>query len=189
MTTTLKDVARHAGVSSATASLVLNERKSNVRISEETRERVIQAARDLNYSPNRAARALPYKMVAFPVNQKAANIAAPDLLVMFKDSKNKEAVMKFIEFQYRDDIRKGFVQGRGIIPDTYSLMEDPELASPVWDAFQSVAPDSIPQPITPTTNRLMEEVMKMGQAVFLGQGTPQEEIDALAETMQSLSKP
>lgn len=54
---TLKDVAKAADVSVATASYVLNQQTGgNVRISDETRERVWQAAKALDYHPNLAAR-------------------------------------------------------------------------------------------------------------------------------------
>lgn len=52
-----QDVARHAGVSRTTVSFVLNE-VPGVKISEETRQRVLQAARELNYYPTAAARSL-----------------------------------------------------------------------------------------------------------------------------------
>ncbi|MCU1527943.1 MAG: LacI family transcriptional regulator [Frondihabitans sp.] len=54
---TMKDVARHAGVSQPTVSFVLNDRR-DVSVAEETRTRVLQAAKDLNFQPNRAAQAL-----------------------------------------------------------------------------------------------------------------------------------
>lgn len=56
-TTTIKDVARRAAVSSATVSLVLNE-VSESRVSEATAERVRAAAAELGYSPNLLARGL-----------------------------------------------------------------------------------------------------------------------------------
>jgi LacI family transcriptional regulator len=53
------DVARLAGVSPATVSLVLNGRTGgNVRISPETRERVLNAIRELGYVANPVARSL-----------------------------------------------------------------------------------------------------------------------------------
>lgn len=55
---TLKDVAKQAGVSLATASLALNHQD---RVKEETRERVLQVARELDYIPNARARALVTK--------------------------------------------------------------------------------------------------------------------------------
>lgn len=56
MAVTLADVARHAGVSLATASRVLNG--SARAVSDEMRSRVTAAARELNYVPNAHAQAL-----------------------------------------------------------------------------------------------------------------------------------
>lgn len=52
---TTTDVARLAGVSRSTVSFVLND-VPGMRISEETRQRVIEAARQLNYHPDATAR-------------------------------------------------------------------------------------------------------------------------------------
>lgn len=57
------DVARRAGVSLSTASLVLNDRPN---VNPETKERVLKAIRELNYHPRRHARAL--------ASQKTGNI-------------------------------------------------------------------------------------------------------------------
>ncbi|MCT1901884.1 LacI family DNA-binding transcriptional regulator [Oceanobacillus sojae] len=54
MGVTIKDVAKKAGISPTTVSLVLNN-KSNARISEKTRQLVTNAASELNYIPNSAA--------------------------------------------------------------------------------------------------------------------------------------
>ncbi len=54
---TSADVARRAGVSRTTVSFVLNN-VPGVRISEETRQRVLQAAKELEYYPNAAAQSL-----------------------------------------------------------------------------------------------------------------------------------
>ncbi len=54
---TSKDVARLAGVSRTTVSLVLND-VPHARIAPETRRRVLEAARQLGYRPNAAARSL-----------------------------------------------------------------------------------------------------------------------------------
>jgi DNA-binding LacI/PurR family transcriptional regulator len=82
MAAKLKDVARLASVSPSTVSLVLNQRASQIQISEATRQRVFQAAIDLNYSPNRAARALRMQktytigIVSFDTNDPMANAYA-----------------------------------------------------------------------------------------------------------------
>lgn len=54
---TLKDIAKEVGVSVATVSYVLNG-NTKQSISEETRDKIIQAANRLNYVPNLAARSL-----------------------------------------------------------------------------------------------------------------------------------
>ncbi len=57
MAVTMKDIARQLRVSESTVSRVLNRGGSDL-ISEATRDRVLTAARELGYTPNRSARAL-----------------------------------------------------------------------------------------------------------------------------------
>jgi LacI family transcriptional regulator len=52
---TIRDIAKQAGVSDTAVSLAF---KDNSRLSQETRERILAIARELNYFPNRTARAL-----------------------------------------------------------------------------------------------------------------------------------
>ncbi len=56
--TTLKDVAREAGVTISTVSRVLNHKTLTVPVTDSTKERVFEAARTLHYIPNRLARGL-----------------------------------------------------------------------------------------------------------------------------------
>ena len=55
--TSIRDVARESGVSLTTVSLVLN--KNDHRISDATRQRVLEAMEKLSYTPSRLARGLP----------------------------------------------------------------------------------------------------------------------------------
>ncbi len=52
LATTIKDVAKHAGVGIGTVSRVINNEKA---VGEQTRSRVLEAMRELNYSPNNMA--------------------------------------------------------------------------------------------------------------------------------------
>lgn len=56
--TTLVDVARLAGVHFSTVSNVVNNAKTSTRVSEATRRRILAAAAELRYVPNRMARGL-----------------------------------------------------------------------------------------------------------------------------------
>ena len=54
----ISDIAVRAGVSSATVSFVLNDRHAEERISEKTRDKVLEAAEELGYRSNQMARAM-----------------------------------------------------------------------------------------------------------------------------------
>lgn len=55
---TIQDIANMAGVSKATASLVLNGRGKELRVAQETRKRVLAIAREQHYQPSIHARSL-----------------------------------------------------------------------------------------------------------------------------------
>ena len=54
----MREVAERAGVSKATVSYVLNGRDGEMRISDDTRRRILDAVQSLNYHPNSLARSL-----------------------------------------------------------------------------------------------------------------------------------
>ncbi len=68
--TTIKDVARAAGVSVATVSRVLN---GSAPVLEPTRRRILDAARDLRFTPNASARSLSMRRTT------ALGVVLPDL--------------------------------------------------------------------------------------------------------------
>ena len=60
-TARLIDVAKAAGVSLGAASTVINGGKTSIQVGEESRRRILEAARQLKYRPNLTARALSGK--------------------------------------------------------------------------------------------------------------------------------
>lgn len=115
---TLEDVAAYAGVSRSTASRALND---DTYVSSRARAKVLDAARDLGYSPNHAARSLvtrrtgavavvlsepeakvlddPYFAVVMHAAYRELSAAGVQMLLMFVDS--------------RDDVPRtiGFLEG------------------------------------------------------------------------------
>src|SRR5262245_39796612 len=79
---TSKDIAELAGVSRTTVSFVLNN-VPGMRIPEETRQRVLEAARRLNYHPDATARSMVSgrtNVVGFAVRQSADQAFADHFL-------------------------------------------------------------------------------------------------------------
>jgi LacI family transcriptional regulator len=79
---TLRDVAAACGVSPYTVSVVMNGAKSNTRVSEATRKRIQDCARDLNYQPNTMAQGLVKQRtsgigVLFSIVRSTAALANP----------------------------------------------------------------------------------------------------------------
>lgn len=58
MTATIKDIAHKCGVSPAVVSVVLRNKKSRTTCSKDTREKILKTAGELNYRPNRLAKAM-----------------------------------------------------------------------------------------------------------------------------------
>jgi DNA-binding LacI/PurR family transcriptional regulator len=79
---TTKDIAQLAGVSRTTVSFVLNN-VPGMRITEETRQRVLEAARQLDYHPHAAARSMVSgrtSVIGFVVRQSADQAFADHFL-------------------------------------------------------------------------------------------------------------
>lgn len=92
----LKDVAEKAGVSAATASYVLNNKKKY--ISEETKEKVFAAAKELGYIPDMNARGLASKdtrLIGVVIPQRE-----PGSALMFRNHFYSE-ILGSIEYQAR----------------------------------------------------------------------------------------
>jgi LacI family transcriptional regulator len=74
MPVTLKDIAKRAGVTSATVSMVINNKPN---ISQATRKKVLKIAKELNYYPNVIARGLATK------RSNAIGVIVPNLASSF----------------------------------------------------------------------------------------------------------
>lgn len=61
MNARLQDIADRVGVRCSTVSVVLNNRRGTVRVSEKTRQSILQTAKELDYHPNLSARAMKTK--------------------------------------------------------------------------------------------------------------------------------
>ncbi len=101
---TLRDVADRAGVSRATASLVL---RGEGRISEETRQRVLGTMAEMGYVYDRVAASLRNQRAGV-VGVVITNIANPFFAELFKGAGRRTAGCRFVPLlaSTSDDLRQ-----------------------------------------------------------------------------------
>lgn len=121
---TIKDLAREAGVSISTVSYALN---GNTRISEETRERIVALAEEMNYVPNMAGRNLRRKTTNIIGVYLASygGIFYSDLLegIMEEATKNGYDIIVCSGEKSRSFIPERMVDGALVIDTTFSNEE------------------------------------------------------------------
>lgn len=139
MRVTLADVAKRAGVSPSTASRVLNQRTSGVRISDATRQRILQAAHELNYLPNPVARALRMQktntvgIVSFDVNDPMAiayassidrHLVASGYRTIVGDARNDASTaMQHVDYFLSARVDGIVLVASSYVPDAATLVE------------------------------------------------------------------
>ncbi|MDD2431811.1 MAG: LacI family DNA-binding transcriptional regulator, partial [Firmicutes bacterium] len=90
MAVTIKDVAKHAGVSVCTVSRVLNNTYRN-KVSAQTRKRVLEVSEELGYRPSIIARGLKGKitnLVGYVVPNVASSFLANTLMGIQKTAED-----------------------------------------------------------------------------------------------------
>ncbi len=95
---TLNDVAKHASVSPSTVSIVVNNRNvRGVSISPATRERVLESARQLGYTPNSLARAVATgknRVFAYITDNPTAEISLRTMIGAQEEADNHDYMIK-----------------------------------------------------------------------------------------------
>jgi LacI family transcriptional regulator len=111
---TLAEVAEHAGVSRTTASLVLAGRGPELRISRGVEQRVIDAAKELEYRPNIVSVGLRTGMsrtIGFVSDTVATSRLAGDMIKGALEAAREHGLMLFIgETEGEPDLERGLLQ-------------------------------------------------------------------------------
>ena len=111
---TLADVAKVAGVSPTTASLVLSGRTRELRISRDVEQRVVRAAADLQYRPNIVSVGLrtgTTRTIGFVSDTVATSRLAGDMIKGALEAARERGVMLFIgETEGASDLESGLLQ-------------------------------------------------------------------------------
>lgn len=175
-TPTLQDVARHAGVSTATVSRCLN---SPDRVIESTRLRVLQAVQTLGYSPHFAARAMAAKRTKtigaiIPTMENA--IFARGLQAFQEELRENGYTLLVASSSYRPDIEQQQIKslvargadgllliGRDRDPSIYEFLETQNVPALVaWSFDEQTHPPSVGFDNRKAMRELAERVLELG---------------------------
>ena len=134
MGATLKDVAALAKVHPSTVSRVLRN-VENLKISEDTKERIIKAIKELNYQPDQIARSLRMKK-SFTIGLIIPNVASPYFIGIARslDAEcTKEGYTLFIS-----DTNENQEKEIKAVYDLYSRGVDGLIIAPVQDSDEHI---------------------------------------------------
>lgn len=148
MTVTIRQIAEKAGVSRGTVDRVLNGRQ---RVKPEVRERVLSIARELNYVPNAAGKALAYnkKPVLFGIIMPPKDIHFFDQIRVGIDAAADELKDFGIRLEYRYVDNKSSEEGAQAIRELveagangimFSAMDDEEIRKRIDEAAEQEVP-------------------------------------------------
>ncbi|MCD4823650.1 MAG: LacI family transcriptional regulator [Phycisphaerae bacterium] len=127
MAVTMMDIAKRANVSRSTVSLVISDRWREMRISPDTREKVLKAIREMGYVPNLYARSLR-RQSTFTIGMVATNILHPAVAMIVEGAKKAATQKKYKiilgissdqpdqERDYIENFRSRRVDGLIVIP-------------------------------------------------------------------------
>jgi multiple sugar transport system substrate-binding protein len=110
-------------------------------------------------------------------------------LVIFRDSKNKEAAWKFIEFLSRPDIQVKWYQIVNALPSTSNAWEDPVLqADPMIATFGEQLNDAKAPINIPEFQEISVSIDSMVQEAIYGRKTPEQAAQDLKKEIEKILK-
>ncbi len=119
-------------------------------------------------SPN-----LQYGIVPVPKGTTQSTYAVTDSIVMFKNSKVKEAAFKFLDFLFQKQPRVLFNKNEGFLPTTKAVADDPYFADdPRLKVFVNLMPNAHFAPVISGWEDVAKDVIDALQSVYLGNAQP-----------------
>ena len=133
---------------------------------------------------------LDYGIVPVPKGTTSSTYAVTDSVVMFKNSKVKQAAWKFLDFLFTKDPRIAFTKGEGFLPTTTAEAQDPYFAENArLKTFVDLLPSAHFAPTVTGWEDTAKAVTDAVQSVYIGKAEPAAALkQAAAQADQSLGK-
>lgn len=112
---------------------------------------------------------LQYGIVAVPKGTTQSTYAVTDSIVMFKNSKVRQAAWKFLDFLFTRGPRVEFNKNEGFLPTTTAVAQDPYFANDErLKVFVGLLPDAHFAPVISGWEDVAKDVIDALQSVYLG---------------------
>jgi multiple sugar transport system substrate-binding protein len=133
---------------------------------------------------------LNYGVAPVPKQKRDATYAVTDSVVLFKNSKVKQAAWKFLDFLFTKDPRVEFTKGEGFLPTTKDEAADPYFTeNKRLQVFVSLLPNAHFAPTVTGWEDTAKAVSDAVQSVYLGKAQPDAALKQAADLAnQSLGK-
>jgi multiple sugar transport system substrate-binding protein len=116
---------------------------------------------------------LDYGIVAVPKGTTSSTYAVTDSVVMFRNSKVKQAAWKFLDFLFTKEPRVAFTKGEGFLPTTKAEAEDPYFTgNERLQTFVKLLPTAHFAPTITGWEDTAKAVTDALQSVYLGSAQP-----------------
>lgn len=115
-----------------------------------------------------------------------ATLTLPEAFAIPASSRNKDAAWQYIEYMISPERDRERAEQLGSLPLFRELYTDPELLAqyPFWEQFGAQSAVARPLPQVEWYDELVQTTIVEVQRALLGQQTPQESADAIAEFME-----
>jgi multiple sugar transport system substrate-binding protein len=132
---------------------------------------------------------LEYGLANIPYQTTPITLATMDTLILFKQSENKEAARKFIEFLYKDEYRLNYAVTEGVLPEKISVAQNSQIAeNPIYNFFMENLPDGRFEALNVKSADISTIVAEAMHAIYQNKMSPTEALDlAAAKVLQILS--
>lgn len=117
--------------------------------------------------------ALNFSVAVIPHAGQPASFATTDSLVLFKDSKQKNAAWLFSEFLFSKSARVAFSRGEGFLPTTQEEANDPAFADNINKSFISFLPNARFVPMVAGWDDVAKVLSNNLQALYLAKQSPE----------------
>jgi multiple sugar transport system substrate-binding protein len=139
-----------------------------------------------NEAPN-----LKYGVAPIPAgpNGDKGTYGVTDSIVLFENSKNKEAAWKFLDFLFTTEQRTKFDKVEGFLPVNVEESKDPYFADNAdLKIFTSLLPNARFAPVIPGWEDIAQTTSNALQKIYLGQGEPEATLKEAAEKINATLK-